>query len=73
MALVAFFASQRIIKATKAQSEKLPSPHQVSILIGLLDGGSAQSLLDAIEYRWKGDETLVQPIVSCSLDLSLFC
>lgn len=46
MALVAFFAGQRIIKATKAKSEKLPSPHQVSILIGLLNGGKLSLLLD---------------------------
>lgn len=45
MALVAFFAGQRIIRATKSNSEKLPSPHQISILIGLLNGGKYFLLL----------------------------
>jgi hypothetical protein len=62
MALVAFLAGQRIIKATSAKSEKLPSPHQISILINLLNGGGAQPLLDTIKYRWQNHEVLVQPV-----------
>ncbi|KIY03761.1 uncharacterized protein Z520_00452 [Fonsecaea multimorphosa CBS 102226] len=62
MALVAFFAGQRIMKATASKSEKLPSPHQVSILIGLLNGGGTQPLLDAVKYRWQNHESLVQPV-----------
>jgi hypothetical protein len=64
MAIVAFFAGQRIIQATKNKSEKLPSPHQVAILVGLLDGGSGQSLIDTFQYRWTHHENLVQPVVS---------
>lgn len=62
MALVAFFAGQRIIRTTKDNTEKLPPPHQVSILIGLLDGGGVQPLIDTIRYRWQGHENLVQPV-----------
>ncbi|KAH0844455.1 hypothetical protein FOPE_09343 [Fonsecaea pedrosoi] len=62
MALVAFFAGQRIMKATANKSEKLPSPHQVSILIGLLNGGGTQPLLDTVKYRWHNHETLVPPV-----------
>ncbi|OAP63077.1 hypothetical protein AYL99_02304 [Fonsecaea erecta] len=62
MALVAFFAGQRIMKATASKSEKLPSPHQVSILIGLLNGGGTQPLLDTVKYRWQNHESLVQPV-----------
>lgn len=62
MALVAFLAGQRVIKATTTKSEKLPSPHQVSILINLLNGGGAQPLLDTVKYRWQHHENLVQPL-----------
>lgn len=62
MALVAFFAGQHFIRATKNKSEKLPSPHQVSILIGLLNGGGTQPLVDTIKYRWQHDEHLVKPV-----------
>ncbi|EXJ75152.1 uncharacterized protein A1O5_01848 [Cladophialophora psammophila CBS 110553] len=62
MALVAFFAGQRIMKATSNKSGKLPSPHQVSILIGLLNGGGTQPLLDTVKYRWQNHESLVQPV-----------
>ncbi|EXJ58554.1 hypothetical protein A1O7_05981 [Cladophialophora yegresii CBS 114405] len=62
MALVAFLAGQRIIKATSTKSERLPSPHQVSILINLLNGGGARPLLDTLKYRWQNHEDLVQPV-----------
>ena len=71
MAIVGFFAGKRIIQASETKSEKLPSPHQVSLLVGLLDGGSAGSLIDTILYRWSHHEKLVQPIAS--LPLILIC
>ena len=62
MALVAFFAGQRIMQATRSTSKKLPSPHQVSILIGLLNGGSATPLWETVKYKLFAHETLVQPV-----------
>ncbi|KIW11730.1 hypothetical protein PV08_11032 [Exophiala spinifera] len=62
MALVAFFAGHHFIWTTQNNSKKLPSPHQVSILIGLLNGGGTQPLIDTIKYRMHHDEHLVQPL-----------
>jgi hypothetical protein len=62
MALVAFLAGQRIIRATTTRTEKLPSPHQVSILINLLNGSGGGPLWDMVKYRWQHHEALVQPL-----------
>jgi hypothetical protein len=67
MALVAFFAGQRIMKATLNKTEKLPSPHQVSILIGLVNGGGGKPLWDTFKYRWQHHEVSrarIQPTIS---------
>jgi hypothetical protein len=62
MALVAFLAGQRIIKATRTKSTDLPTPHQVSILVNLLNGSGAEPLYDTIKYRWHHHADLVQPL-----------
>lgn len=63
MAVVAFFASRRILNATKnSQSGQLPTPHQTSILINLLSGSGTKPLWDAFVYRWYNHEPIVQPL-----------
>lgn len=63
MAVFAFFASRRILEATKAQKpDQLPTPHQMSILINLLRGSGTMPLWDTVVYRWNSHERLVQPI-----------
>lgn len=63
MAVIAFFAGRRILDATKSNSaDQLPTPHQMSILINLLRGGSVSALWDTVIYRWQNHEQLMQPI-----------
>ena len=63
MAVVAFFAGRRILNATRNDKpNKLPTPHQMSILINLLGGSSTEPLWDTITYRFQNHEKLVQPI-----------
>ncbi|KAI9662266.1 MAG: hypothetical protein M1821_008433 [Bathelium mastoideum] len=63
MALVAFFAGHHILNATQShETGQLPTPHQTSLLIGLLTGGGAQPLWDVIKYRRQHPERLVPPI-----------
>ncbi len=63
MALVAFFAGRRIIDVTKARKEQaMPTPHQMSILISLLNGSSFGPLWETVKYRYQNHERLVQPV-----------
>ncbi|KAK5190833.1 hypothetical protein LTR72_001701 [Exophiala xenobiotica] len=63
MALVAFFAGRRIIEVTKARKpESMPTPHQMSILISLLNGSGISPLWETIKYRFYNHESLVQPV-----------
>ena len=63
MAVIAFFAGRRILDATRNnRTSQLPTPHQMSILINLLNGAGAGPLWDTIAYRWQNHERLVQPI-----------
>ena len=63
MAVIAFFAGRRMLNATKAgRQEELPSPHQMSILIRMLNGYGAKPLWDVFLYRWHNHAPLVQPI-----------
>jgi hypothetical protein len=63
MALFAFFAARRIVEASKnPESMELPSPHQLTLLIGLLGGSSYAPMKDTIKYRWTTKQRLVNPI-----------
>lgn len=63
MALVAFFAGRRIINVTeKRKHQSMPTPHQMSILISLLNGSGISPLWDTLKYRFQNDEVLVQPV-----------
>ena len=63
MAVIAFFAARRILDATRSNKLKeLPTPHQMSILINLLQGAGLAPLRDTILYKWQNHEHLVQPI-----------
>lgn len=63
MAVVAFFASRRILNATRNnEAGQLPTPHQTSILINTLSGSGAKPLWDTFLYRWNNHEKIVQPL-----------
>ncbi|KAK5059709.1 hypothetical protein LTR84_009592 [Exophiala bonariae] len=63
MALVAFFAGRRIISITKVQKQRdMPTPHQMSILISLLNGSGVKPLWETLKYRYRNHEALVQPV-----------
>ena len=63
MAVVAFFAARRVLNASADnKSGKLPTPHQMSLLIDMLSSASPKSLWGTILYRWQNHERLVQPI-----------
>ena len=63
MAVIAFFAGRRILDATKGDhADRLPTPHQMSLLINILNGAGVSPLWDTLVYRWQNHEHLVQPI-----------
>lgn len=63
MALVAFFAARKIVtKSKRGSGEDLPSPEQLTLLIGLLGGSSLEPLKDTILHRWVHKTKLVDPI-----------
>lgn len=63
MALVAFFAGRRIIDVTRARKQQsMPTPHQMSILISLLNGSGLRPLWETMKYRFQNHEPLVQPV-----------
>jgi hypothetical protein len=63
MALVAFFAGRRIINVTKVKNrQSMPTPHQMSILISLLNGSGIKPLWETLQYRLQNHESLVQPV-----------
>ena len=63
MALVAFFAARRIVtKSNKGDGTDLPSPEQLTLLIGLLGGSSFEPLKDTVVHRWSQKKKLVDPI-----------
>ena len=63
MALVAFVAGRRILDATRDKTTgQLPTPHQISILINLLNGSGFRPLYDTVVYKLQGHEHLIQPI-----------
>jgi hypothetical protein len=63
MALVAFFTGRRILNATKANKQhQMLTPHQMSILISLLNSSGIKPLWDTLVYRYQNHEPLVQPV-----------
>lgn len=63
MSVIAFFAARRVLNASAENKPgKLPTPHQMSILIELVQSASPKSLWATILYRWNNDERLIQPI-----------
>ena len=63
MAVIAFFAGRRILNASMSNKPgELPTPHQMSLLINLLNGAGFKSLWDTGVYRWHNHQRLVQPI-----------
>ncbi|KAL8685530.1 MAG: hypothetical protein Q9218_007704 [Villophora microphyllina] len=63
MAVIAFFAGRRILEATNNErADELPTPHQTSLLIKLLQTHTPKSLGDVVLYRWQNHERLAKPI-----------
>ncbi|KAJ9607691.1 hypothetical protein H2200_007769 [Cladophialophora chaetospira] len=62
MTLVGFFAGQRIIDNTRKKSEALPTPRQMSLLIGLIDASGLMVLWDTMTYRRHSKETVFGPL-----------
>ncbi|OQO02360.1 hypothetical protein B0A48_11914 [Cryoendolithus antarcticus] len=63
MALVAFFAARRIIvKSQRGEGVDLPSPQQLTLLIGLLGGNSLEPLKDTLLHRYQHKRKLADPI-----------
>jgi len=63
MALVAFFAARRIVTKSKSgDGSDLPTPEQLTLLIGLLGGNSFGPLKDTVLHRWAEKKRLVDPI-----------
>lgn len=72
MALVAFFAARRIVTMSKHwNGSDLPTPKQLTLLIGLLGGNSFGPLKDTIVHRWEARRKLVDPIPLAFISLFL--
>jgi hypothetical protein len=62
MALAAFFAANHIReKSRTGRDEELLTPHQLSLLLGLLSGG-AEQLWETVRYRCRRGKHLPKPI-----------
>ena len=63
MALVAFYASrQLVVKSRDGNGHELPTPQQLTLLIGLLGGNSLEPLKDTLLYRYAHKRKLAAPI-----------
>lgn len=63
MALVAFFSARHIVtKSKRGDGADLPTPEQITLLIGLLGGNSFGPLKDTVVHRWAKKEKLVDPL-----------
>lgn len=63
MALVAFYAARNIVvKSKRGKHDELPTPKQLTILIGLLSGSGWSPLKEALTHRWGTKERLVAPL-----------
>lgn len=76
MALVAFFAARKIVTKSKrtADGQDLPSPEQLTLLIGILGGNSFGPLKDTVLHRYRAKAPLIDPIplAACALFLVTF-
>jgi hypothetical protein len=71
MALVAFFTSFRILELSRKGSEtKLPTPHQLTILIGLLDG-KGKSWRDYVKHSFQRKQKMLEPLPSTFVALTM--
>lgn len=71
MALAAFFAADHIReKSRTGRDEELLTPHQLSLLLGLLSGG-AEQLWDTVRYRYRRGRHLPKPIPLVFTTLSI--
>lgn len=71
MALAAFFAANHIReKSQTGRDEELLTPHQLSLLLGLLSGG-AEQLWDTVRYRCRRGRHLPKPIPLVFTTLSI--
>lgn len=72
MALVAFYAARNIVvKSKRGQHELLPTPKQLTILIGLLSGSGWGPLKEAVVHRWGSKERMVAPLPAAFTALAL--
>ena len=63
MAPIAFFAARRVLNASMDNKpDKLPTPHQMSILVDLVGSASPKALWSTIIYRWQNHGRLIQPL-----------
>ncbi|RAO72582.1 uncharacterized protein BHQ10_008594 [Talaromyces amestolkiae] len=71
MALAAFFAANHIREQSQTgRDEELLTPHQLSLLLGLLSGG-AEQLWDTVRYRCRRGRHLPKPIPLVFTTLSI--
>ena len=71
MLVIAFFAGRRILDATRNDNpEELPTPHQVSLLINLIQKAAFSPLKDVIMYKWQNPKRLAKPIPAMFAALS---
>ena len=72
MALVAFFAARRIVVRSKhGDGSDLPTPEQLTILIGLLGGNGFGPLKDTVVHRFAKKKKLADPIPLAAASLAI--
>jgi hypothetical protein len=72
MALVAFFAARHLVlKSKHGHHTELPTPEQLTILIGLLGGSGFGPLRDTVLYRWGRKQRLVAPLPAAFAALAI--
>lgn len=72
MALVAFFAALHIVyKSEHGNGADLPTPGQLTVLIGLRGGNGIGPLRDTLLYRYVRRERLVAPVPAAFTALAL--
>ncbi|KAK4954450.1 hypothetical protein LTR10_007881 [Elasticomyces elasticus] len=72
MALVAFFAARRIVvRSKRGDGSDLPTPEQLTILIGLLGGNGFGPLKDTVVHRFAHKKKLADPIPLAAAALAI--
>ncbi|KAK3648872.1 hypothetical protein LTR56_007312 [Elasticomyces elasticus] len=72
MALVAFFAARRIVvRSKRGNGSDLPTPEQLTILIGLLGGNGLGPLKDTVVHRFAHKKKLADPIPLAAAALAI--